>query len=299
MRGKSVLPVAAGLLLSGMLAFAACGDDGDDDDGDGNEAQIGTLTLHATDYAFQVEGDLRPGVTRIVMPNEGQFEHYALIFKVEGDHTAAEVIDALGTVLDPESPVDAEWPEWAIWKGGPSILAAGETAELIVDFEPGRYVILCPIGEDDPGGDGLPHFTKGMITEITVTGDAYTGGLPEADIEVNAQDDGLGQSYTFAGVPETLDAGERLIQFTNAGSELHEFVLFRIPSEATLDEVLEDEEGAFEVVGLGGPGPFGPGDRQQMRVNFEPGRYALLCFFPNAEGVPHLALGMAAQIDVQ
>jgi len=296
MRGKAA--VAAGLLLGGVLAFAtACGDD-DDDGGASNETEVGTLTLRATDYAFQVEGDLRPGVTRIVMPNEGQFEHYALIFKVEGDHTADEVIDALVTVNDPESPVGAEWPEWAVWKGGPGILSAGETSELIVDFEPGRYVILCPIGEDDPGGDGLPHFAKGMVTEITVTGDAYAGGLPEANLEVNAQDDGTGQSYAFAGVPETLDAGERLIQFTNAGSELHEFILFQIPSDATLDEVLEDEEGAFELVGLGGPGPFGPGDRQQMRVDFEPGRYALVCFLSNPEGIPHVALGMAAQIDV-
>lgn len=286
---RRLLPLLIATIVFGLL-LGACGD--------GDEATMGTLTFRAIDYAFEVEGDLRPGATTIVMPNEGEFEHYALFFRVEGDHTVDEVIEALGALEE-----GAEWPEWAVWKGGPSILSPGETAEVNVLFEAGRYVYLCPIGEDDP--DGIPHFEKGMFGEMTLEGEENTAELPAADIEVTGEDDGIGESYAFGGLPESVDAGEALVEFSNVGSEPHEMIALRTPEGYTLDETLgilfgevEPPED-FEYLALGGPAPILPGDRQQLRMNLETGsNYVFLCFLPNPEGVPHIALGMAAQVEV-
>lgn len=286
---KSLLAaVVLGMLTMTAPLIAGCGDDDDDSD-------INTLTLRATDFTFEIEGDLRPGVTRLVMPNVGEHEHYALIVQVEGDHTADEVVQALGAVLAVDGEGFAAWPDWATLKGGPAVLSAGQTAELFIDFEPGRYIILCPIDQDPP--DGVPHFAKGMTADITMTGERSAARLPEADLEITGEDDGSGQSYSFAGAPASLDAGETLIQFRNAGSEVHEFTLFRLPDGATLEEALADE--AMEYIALGGPAPMPPGDLQQMKVNLEPGNYALLCFIPGPDGVPHLARGMVSEITVR
>lgn len=284
------------LLLISALAVVAAVACGDDDGGD--EEAIGSLTFTATDYAFAVEGEPRPGPTNLVMPNEGEFEHYLLLFRIEGDHTMDELFDAMATIEEE----GAEWPEWAVWKGGPSILSPGETAEMRVNLEAGHYAYMCPIGEDDP--DGVPHVEKGMFGELTIEGDEYTGELPAADIEISGEDDGAGQSYVFNGVPESVDAGEAWVEFQNNGSEPHEMIALRVPSDYTLDDTIGILSGEveppedFEYVALGGPAPILPGDRQQLQIDFQPGRYIFLCFYSNPEGIPHLALGMAAGAEV-
>ncbi len=290
------------LMAVAALLAAACGDDDGEEEAartpaDTGGADIGTLTLHATDHAFRAEGDMRPGPTRVVMPNEGAYDHYALIFKVEGDHGVEDVMGLLELFFDEEAMAAAteapEWPDWALWKGGPSVLSPGETAELIIDFEPGRYVIVCPM--EEPGG--VMHYDRGMVAVIDLEGEPHSGPMPTADLVISGEDDAMGSSYWFGKVPETLDAGERLVEFRNDGSELHEFVLLRLGDGMTLDEAFEAElEGS---VWLGGPAPFGPGDRQLMHVDLEPGTYVLLCFWENDEAIPHADLGMLSEIAVQ
>lgn len=301
---------AAALLLAAVavtaMLVAACGDDDDDETatstpadtgGNSGSADIGTLTLHATDHAFRVEGDMRPGPTRVVMPNEGEYDHYALIFQVEGDRGVDDVLELLGLFFDEEAMAAAteepEWPDWAVWKGGPSVLSPGETAELIIDFEPGRYVIVCPM--DQPGG--VMHYDQGMVAVIDLEGEPHAGPMPTADLVISGEDDAEGTSYWFGDAPETLAGGERLVEFRNNGAELHEFVLVRLAEGMTLDEAFEAElEG---TIWLGGPAPFGPGDRQLMQVDFQPGTYVLLCFWENDEAIPHVELGMLSEIVVQ
>lgn len=306
---RFITPVLVLIALAAVLTFACGDDDGEeratntpadtvaDTGGNTGGADIGTLTLHATDHAFRVEGAKRPGPTRVVMPNEGAYDHYALIFKVDGDRDADDVLELLQLFFDEQAMAAAteepEWPDWAVWKGGPSVLSAGETAELIIDFEPGRYVIVCPM--DQPGG--VMHYDQGMVTVIDFEGEPHAGPMPAADLVITGEDDAEGASYWFGDAPETLDAGAHLVEFRNDGSELHEFVLARLPDGMTPDEAFEAElEGS---TWLGGPAPFGPGDRQLMRLDLQPGTYVLLCFWENDEAVPHVDLGMLSEIVVE
>ncbi|MBI2913792.1 MAG: hypothetical protein HYY03_07720 [Chloroflexi bacterium] len=289
---RKVLPLTAAALVAvtaATLLLAGCGDNG--------EKTIGTLTLTATDFAFDVQGDPKPGPISITMPNDGEYEHHAQFFRIEDGHTMDELLEELEQLSDE----DITLPEWAVWVGGPGILSPGETAELFVDFEAGHYAFLCLL--DDP--DGVPHTEKGMRGEITIEGEENTASLPAADVEITGEDDGTGQSYAFGGLPDSIEAGEAVVEFRNDGSEPHELQIARVPDELTVEDVLRiffeevEPPEEFEYVALGGPQVMLPGDSTRARINLQSGRYVFICFVPNAEGVPHAALGMAAQLDVR
>jgi uncharacterized cupredoxin-like copper-binding protein len=295
----------SGLALAAILVFTvsfavACNDDDDDTNPPQNNPDIGTLNLRAVDFGFEVNGDLRPGPTRVVMPNEGQYLHYGLTFRVDDDRPIAEILDDFSALLSEDEiegggDFSSGWPDWATWYGGPGLVSAGERAELVIDFEPGRYVILCPI-DDDPD-DGVLHFNKGMYADVTIGGDPIDSDFPSADYEVRGMDDGTGQAYFFEGLPESVAAGETVFDFVNAGSELHEFILVRLPDGMSLEEAFEMEDPP--IIGVGGSGPFEPGVRQQMRIDLAEGTYVFLCFLPNPEGIPHIEFGMVAPLFVQ
>lgn len=48
---------------------------------------------------------------------------------------------------------------------GAAAAPPGQTGGVLVDLEPGRYFLLCPVGDEGQ----LPHHLQGMIKEITVT----------------------------------------------------------------------------------------------------------------------------------
>jgi hypothetical protein len=51
---------------------------------------------------------------------------------------------------------------------------------------------------------------------------------------------------------------------------------------------------------LGGVSPIAPGGHNEFAVDLAPGRYAFLCFLPDAkDGKPHVLHGMAREIDVK
>lgn len=281
--GVLAIVLAAGL----AVGVAACDDD---------DKKPETLTLKATDFAFAADGSPKRGVVKVMMPNEGEYEHHVQFFLVEGDHSAEELIEAVGAAMEE----GAEFPEWATWWGGPGILSPGETAEHYIDFDEGRYIYLCFL--EDP--DGEPHFAKGMLGEVTFEGKKSSAKFPAAKVEVTGEDDSKGQSYAF-GLPESIKSGDSLGSFKNNGSEPHEMQLARVSGDMTVEKTvsvfLEETEppADFEYLALGGPQVIMPGESTSMRIDLKPGRYVFICFLPSPEGAPHAALGMAAAIEVK
>ncbi|HEX2419965.1 MAG TPA: hypothetical protein VHL55_00060 [Acidimicrobiia bacterium] len=142
-----------------------------------------------------------------------------------------------------------------------------------------------------------------------------------------------GREYEFEGVPELVAPGAEFT-FTNGGEEVHEMIIIQVVEgeTRTLEEILElpEEESdaliaQFMGVLIDTPSgeTFNPeGESTSISVT-EPGRYAVVCFFPQGldvetfesamadadtnaegppplpEGTPHALLGMAAEFTVE
>ncbi len=132
-----------------------------------------------------------------------------------------------------------------------------------------------------------------MLTTFEVAGDANEADLPEADVEVT------GVEYSFSG-PTELDAGEVILDFTNGGAEPHEVNIVRLNDGVTVADYLAGfETGPPPGVPVGGVQAVLPGRSQRAVLDLDAGNYGFICFIPNAEGVPHAALGMATDVRVE
>ena len=124
-------------------------------------------------------------------------------------------------------------------------------------------------------------------------------------VEVTAVD------YAFEGVPETLPAGIVTFGFSNEGDEVHEMLIVRYKDPSTtIEDLIElsDEQAQEKIDFLGASfGPPGATDTESKEL--VPGKYALVCFVPvgstspkaarKADGPPHVARGMSAELTVE
>lgn len=112
-----------------------------------------------------------------------------------------------------------------------------------------------------------------------------------------------GKDFAFD-APASIPAGPTKVTLTNAGKEEHQAQIARIADGKTFADLTAalqgpDESAALALVTLNG-GPTGvlPGASGSTTVDLTPGQYAFLCFVAGADGVPHLAKGMIAQMEV-
>ncbi len=106
--------------------------------------------------------------------------------------------------------------------------------------------------------------------------------------------------YAFAG-PDTLSAGATTFRMEMAGAELHHISLVRFDEGHTLEEFLAAPPDAPPPAWAhfaGGPNPVAPGGASEATVVLEPGAWAMLCFVPAPDGMPHVAKGMAKAFTV-
>lgn len=106
-------------------------------------------------------------------------------------------------------------------------------------------------------------------------------------------------SFTLAG---PLTAGKRVIAVRNEGAQPHEVELVRLAPGKTAEEMLawvHKPEGTPPGLPLGGVAPLARGGEAWFEVELEAGRYALICFVPDAkDGKPHFAHGMLQEIEI-
>ena len=244
----------------------------------------------ATDFAFEGPANLPAGLTEIRLSNEGEELHHMQMALLDEGKTLDDVGAALAA--NPEAV-----PDFLTMLGGPNGAMPGQSVNAYVDLVPGDYVLLCTI----PSPDGVPHADKGMIGSLSVAapeGEALAVAAPEADLTVTGSD------FAFD-VPEAITAGDHTINFVNAGMQDHEIVVVQLDEGATI----EDFAAAFGPDAPPGPPPgstlagtvgIAPGSSQSFDASFEPGSYALICFFPDpASGAPHFALGMTHPFTVE
>jgi hypothetical protein len=120
----------------------------------------------------------------------------------------------------------------------------------------------------------------------------YTGRV----VTITAKD------YAFE-APDSVEAGYVTVRLLSRGTELHHVQMIRLDEGHTLKDLFEamKDPGAKPpawMVEVGGPNAPVPGGESAAALTLVPSRYALLCFIPSPDGMPHVMKGMAKEIVV-
>jgi hypothetical protein len=137
----------------------------------------------------------------------------------------------------------------------------------------------------------------GALFLIVIAACGREGGAGAPSLSVTAKD------YSFD-APDTVAAGLVEFNMTNDGKEPHQVQLLKLRSGVNVAELIaaakaESGPGIEPLVRYaGGPNGVDAGGEQTATVNLTPGNYALACLIPDANETAHLALGMAAPLEV-
>ena len=272
--GEDTMVVENGQIAA-IESYAALGSD--------TRPEIPEVSFTASDSAFGGPDEIKGGWVNLTLTNEGQEPHHIQLVKLEEDKTLAELNDAL--TANPEV-----FPAWAIPYGGPNAPDPGGATSAILYLDAGSYAMIDVI----PNAEGVFHFQLGLSKGLTVT--EHTGimpGEPRPELTVILSD------FNF-GIDGSPAAGEQTIRIRNAGNQVHEIFLVKLEEGKTADDYLNTPPGEIPpAVSLGGITGINPGDSQYIRLNLEPGTYAMFCFFPDpASHAPHFVLGMMLEYTV-
>jgi hypothetical protein len=111
----------------------------------------------------------------------------------------------------------------------------------------------------------------------------------------------IARDYGFEG-PAQIPAGVTMFRLDNQGKEIHHLVIVRLDEGRTYDSLLA----ALRKPGpppswmhlAGGPNAADPGTTSNATHRLAEGHYAIVCFIPSADAVPHMAKGMTAPLEV-
>jgi hypothetical protein len=112
----------------------------------------------------------------------------------------------------------------------------------------------------------------------------------------------IATEYAFA-APDQVPSGMTTVHLVDNGAELHHVAFVKLNDGKTLADVEQamKTQGPMPTwaVDHGGVNPSRPGGGMATTTQMlEPGNYALLCFIPSADGVPHFAKGMVRPLTV-
>jgi len=100
-----------------------------------------------------------------------------------------------------------------------------------------------------------------------------------------------------------VHAGLTTITLVNQGSEVHHASLIRLDDGKTMTDLMAALQAAGPLpswaVAVGGPNAAPPAGEANATLVLEPGSYAVACFIPSPDGVPHIAKGMITGMEVQ
>jgi hypothetical protein len=325
---RSILSLFGALLLFTALAFPAFALQDASPEASGGLADVGmpqlSVTVSATGYEGipeQLEGG-RYLVIVSVTEDAGEFGG-GVAFVQPGDGMSAEEFlsgifgppDQSGVGLADASPIaeveaspadggEAGGPPEFIFDAtfaGGTAAPAGGTSQVVLDLTPGEWIAWA----DDPEAPQEP-----VIFEVT---GEMPAELPEP--EANAVIT-MGE-YLIEVTEGELVAGRNIVRINNIGAQPHFIVAAKGPDDLTLEQVgvVLDEEMQAEMSGTPvaysdldpntdfGEGPFTGTQSMNTSIwvefDLEPGRYVLVCFFPDlGDGVPHAYHGMYNVVEV-
>lgn len=110
--------------------------------------------------------------------------------------------------------------------------------------------------------------------------------------------------YKFE-APDQIPAGLTTFKMTDTGKEMHHATLIKLDSGKTYNDLMTGlknmKPGTHPpgwMIPAGGPNAAAPGSTSSLTMVMQPGNYAILCFIPDAKGVPHVMSGMSKALTV-
>lgn len=244
-----------------------------------------SLTFTITDQGKQVKvtgpESAESGTAEITLENDAKGGNDLQLIRVEGDHSAQEVVEALG-----KASSGRPFPDWFFAGGGVGGLGPGKSGTVTQVLQPGTYYAMSTEGRPDPKS----------LTKVEVGGEESDDELPEADTTVSAVE------YGFEA--EELPSGQVEIDFENDGVQPHHLLASELIGDGTAEDVerffkteegkpplREDTQATAVVEG---------GEGQTVTFDLKPGRYAFYCFISDRQGgPPHVFKGMVDEVEVK
>ena len=272
--------------FAALLLAAGCG-------GDPNSAatELPLVRLEAHDFAFRTPSPIPAGLTRVRLVNNGPGWHEAAIARLPDGETEASYLAAART--------GNPFPVGAVDFGGPGKVAANDSSDVVVDLEPGRYVVVC--WHD-------AHVKSGMIASMviqvgdersTVASRGDSAVLPTATGEIALED------MRFTHAPDTYRVGRNVLRIRNAGQRPHDMTIYRLHPGRTVPEFAAwygSRQGEPPAIPVGGMVTLAPGKEGLAEIDLEPGSYFVACGTPEQtpEGIKiHAQMGMAEVFELR
>jgi|KBSMisStandDraft_5_1062788.scaffolds.fasta_scaffold07791_4 hypothetical protein len=167
-------------------------------------------------------------------------------------------------------------------------------AGLFQSFEPVRKIMSIR------SAAGTVLLLAGLVScksekPAPATADATAAAPAPTMLTITATD------YAFE-LPAQVPAGIVTIHLVNNGKEFHQAQLIRLEDGKTAADFGEAMKHPGPpptwVKFLGGPNAAGPSGSAEGSVVLEPGSYAVLCFIPSSDMVPHVMKGMLHPFEV-
>jgi hypothetical protein len=285
-----------GVVALATLVLAGCGSSSksSSDSTDSTTPAKGrpAVTIDAKDFAYTLPESIPAGWVDVTIKNAGKVDHQIAFVKLDG-MTFDEFKQRVATTDLKDVPTTA------VFAGGPNNVAPGGDVTASVHLDEGTYGVACFI----PAEDGKTHAEHGMIGEVTVAKtDASVETAPVAD-------GGSLDMSEFTFLPSKDFNGKGTVEMRNEGTQVHEVIIYKINEGKTMKDVTDFLLASQSPTPPTGPPPFtadggvvgvGPKQVNYAVLDLAPGKYALLCFFPDTakDGTPHALEGMIKEITI-
>ncbi len=229
-----------------------------------SEPPLVRFTAH--EFEFGLPDTVPAGLVRVRLVNDGTLWHAALFVRLDSTQTPEGYLR--------EIRAGSEFPSHAVDFGGHALTAPGDSADVVMRFEPGRWLAMC-----SANGGGAWHVRLGMVDGFVVAARATASDAPPPDDGTLVMRDG---SFEF---PDSLTPGVRWVRIENHGQRWHEVDVLRLEpgkdkSSYERWRTVEHQMLPGPCTPIGGAADFGPGVVQWSRMDLRPGRHMMVCDMP-------------------
>lgn len=247
------------------------------------------VALSMAKGGFEAPDTIDAGLTTFRFANLGDEIHYAHAVRLDSARTTAEFLASYADAVRTAGPR----PTYITRSGGPGGTAPGDTSAVTHVIEPGHYVWICPVDDDN----GTPHFAKGeartfVVRAVDTNSEALP--LPRASGVIRLI------NYAFT-VDAPLKAGHHTLRIVNEGPDPHDLVMVKLEADKSAEDVrfwLREPNGPPPFSLAGGVAVLAPKMEAYFETHLTSGNYALFCMATAQDGRTHIEHGMIQQIRV-